>query len=229
MAPGTLALATFAAAAAAVHAQSVPQWNHTKCPAFWELQAPHVATDFRLEHIDGYFYELAFHDYTQYPLCPFNPRCITSSKALQKYADGTVFVNDTWNLNCAGAFYPQQLLFNSTEHPGYFLGYVPEAKIPFLPKGIIKNMVFPDTVVDFKAGPKGWVLEMQCMQLGPIITFVGINFYAKTTDDATLKEMEAAARARGLGIYMDHGEGLTRVNHTGCPGEPGVATETLVV
>jgi len=197
----------------------VPQFNTTKCPATWELQAPKVATSFALRDLEGFFYELAFHDYTQYPLCPFSPRCITSSKKVQQHPDGSKFVNDTWNLNCAGKPYPQELLFNATEQPGYLMGYVPTTKIPFLPRGVAANMVFPDTVVDFKPGREGWVIEMQCVEWENHVTFVGINFYAKAKGEAVFQEMEAAARARGLGFYMDHGFGLRRVDHTKCPEE----------
>eukprot|EP00928_Gymnodinium_smaydae_P076702 TRINITY_DN5975_c1_g2_i1.p1 TRINITY_DN5975_c1_g2~~TRINITY_DN5975_c1_g2_i1.p1 ORF type:complete len:254 (+),score=52.42 TRINITY_DN5975_c1_g2_i1:48-764(+) len=198
-------------------ARVVPQFNSTKCPAPWELQAPEVAKSFALQDLEGFFYELGFHDYTQYPLCPFSPKCITSSKKIQKHADGKLFVNDTWNINCAGAPYPQELLFNVTDKVGYLEGYWPAAKIPFLPKGIAANLVFPDTVVDFKSGPEGWVIEMQCVEWLHHVAFVGINFYAKVKGDAVFKEMEAAARARGLGFYMDKGFGLRRVDFTDCP------------
>eukprot|EP00443_Scrippsiella_acuminata_P121504 CAMPEP_0115718748 /NCGR_PEP_ID=MMETSP0272-20121206/77603_1 /TAXON_ID=71861 /ORGANISM="Scrippsiella trochoidea, Strain CCMP3099" /LENGTH=187 /DNA_ID=CAMNT_0003161311 /DNA_START=34 /DNA_END=593 /DNA_ORIENTATION=+ len=172
----------------------VPQFNNTKCPAFWELQAPHVTRELRPQDLEGFFYELAFHDYTQYPLCLFTPRCVTSSKQVQEHEDGTKFVNDTWNLSCAGHPYPQQLLFNITDHPGYLLGYWPKANIPYLPTWIVAGMVFPDTVVDFRSGPQGWLLEFQCVEWKGHVVFVGINFYAKAKEEASFAEMEHAAR-----------------------------------
>lgn len=196
----------------------IPQFNNTKCPAFWELQAPHVAGELQLQDLEGFFYELAFHDYTQYPLCLVAPRCVTSFKKVQEREDGTKFVNDTWNLSCVGHPYPQQLLFNFTEHPGYLLGYWPKANIPFLPKRIAARLIFPDTVVDFKRGPRGWLLEFQCVEWKGHVVFVGINFYAKVKDEATFAEMERAARARGLGLWLDHGFGLRRVDHSNCSG-----------
>lgn len=211
-----------------VHA-AVPQFNNTKCPAFWELQAPHVATDFRPEDFPGYYYELAFHDLTQRPLCPANPQCITSSKTVQTHADGVKFVNDTWDLSCFGHAYPQELLFNFTEHPGYVLGYVPVTKIPFLPAGVVAGMVFPDTVVDFKTGPEGWLLELQCVEALGHVMFVGINFYSKTKTEAAYQEIEAAGRARGLGLWFDSKPfGLSRVDHSNCPSEPS-SSQPLVV
>ena len=62
------------------------------------------------------------------------------------------FVHDAWNLFCAGKYYPQTLLFNTTQEPGNLRGYVPSTKIPFLPKKVVAGLLFPDTVVDFKEG-----------------------------------------------------------------------------
>jgi hypothetical protein len=112
-----------------------------------------VSTDFDFDRdVPGYYYELAFHDVTQRPLCLSKPRCITSEKAIQSHSDGVRYVNDTWNLQCFGLQYPQTLLFNKTADRGYLRGYVPLTVIPFLPKGIVSNLLFPDTIVDFKSG-----------------------------------------------------------------------------
>lgn len=206
-------------AQASVQASGPPQFNNSKCPAYWELQAPHVATSFNVDDIPGFYYELAFHDLTQRPLCPDSkPRCISSSKAVQTHPDGGKFVNDTWNLACFGHAYPQELLFNITDTPGYLRGYVPVTKIPFLPKSVVAGMLFPDTVVDFKAGPEGWLLEMQCVEHFGHVLFVGINFYSKLNTEAAFQEMYNAAIARGLGLWIDSKPfGLSRVNNTDCP------------
>eukprot|EP00440_Ansanella_granifera_P007067 gb/GFBE01007654.1/.p1 GENE.gb/GFBE01007654.1/~~gb/GFBE01007654.1/.p1 ORF type:complete len:248 (+),score=53.45 gb/GFBE01007654.1/:1-744(+) len=199
----------------------VPKFNNSRCPAFWELQAPHVVESFILSDLEGFFYELAFHDVTQFPLCLTPPKCITSSKAIQRHADGSVFVNDTWDIGCFDHMYPQQLLFNATADPGVLLGYVPKTYIPGLPEDVAAKLVFPDTVVDFKAGPEGWIVEMQCVEFHSHVRFVGINYYSKTKSEAAFQEMDAAARARGLGFWMDHGFGLKRVDHSNCTNEPG--------
>jgi len=202
----------------------VPQWNDTKCPA-WELQRPGME-NFRIEELPGFYYELAFHDITQYPLCPGKSKCITSQKSIATHTDGVKYVNDTWNLQCFGHPYPQTLLFNVTDEPGFLHGYVPTTAIPFLPKKVVSSTVFPDTVVDFKAGPEGWALEMQCVELLGGVKFVGINYYSKLKTEAAFQEMDKAARARGLGFYMDKGFGLRRVDHSNCPLEPTEAEVT---
>jgi len=185
--------------------------------------------NFNINDLPGYYYELAFHDITQYPLCPSRSKCITSSKALQTHSDGVKFVNDTWNLACFDHPYPQTLLFNVTDIPGYLRGYVPTTAIPFLPPGVVANTVFPDTVVAFKSGKDGWALEFQCVESHILgiskVAFVGINYYSKAKGEAAFEEMDAAAKARGLHFFIDEGgvpgsKGLRRVNHTHCPGEP---------
>ncbi|KAL1511724.1 hypothetical protein AB1Y20_005012 [Prymnesium parvum] len=203
-------------------AAATPRFNNSKCPHYWELQAPRVASSFDFSRdVPGLYYELAFHDWTQRPLCPTPPRCITSLKQVRTHADGVRYVNDTWRLQCFGRAYPQTLLFNQTEARGALRGYVPTTRIPFLPESIAAGLVFPDTIVDFKRGAEGWLLEVQCVEALGGVRFVGINFYSKTKTEAAFQEMHQAALDRGLGFWMDSRPwGLSRVNHTDCPDEP---------
>eukprot|EP00930_Biecheleria_cincta_P074976 TRINITY_DN62176_c0_g1_i1.p1 TRINITY_DN62176_c0_g1~~TRINITY_DN62176_c0_g1_i1.p1 ORF type:complete len:237 (+),score=38.54 TRINITY_DN62176_c0_g1_i1:76-786(+) len=214
------------------------KFNNSRCPGWWELQAPHMQKDFNINDLEGYYYELAFHDVTQYPLCPSRSRCITSQKAIQSHSDAVKYVNDTWNLACFDHPYPQTLLFNMTETRGYLRGYVPDTAIPFLPKGVVAGTVFPDTVVDFKRGPKGWALEFQCVEAKIAgvtrVAFVGINYYAKSNTEEAFQELDAAARASGLYFFIDEGgvpgsKGLRRVNHTNCPSEPHYHQEQAII
>lgn len=198
-----------------------PKFNNSKCPSFSELQAPNVAANFNAEKdIPGFYYELALHDITQYPLCPSEPKCISSNKSMATYGDGQRYVNDTWNLYCLGHYYPQTLLFNTTQDPGYLRGYVPVTAIPFLPAKVIASLVFPDTVVDYKAGPDGWLLEFQCVEYLGRVVFVGINFYSKTLTDQAYDEMYKAGAARGIDFYWNEGLGLRKVNFTDCGAPP---------
>jgi len=207
-----------------------PQFNGTKCPAYWELQTSHMSQDFHVKMLEGYYYELAFHDATQFPLCPNKvPRCITSDKAVEAYSDGQRYVNDTWDLQCFGVEYPQTLLFNETDKPGFLKGYVPATKIPLLPPNIVSALVFPNTIVDFKAGPQGYSLEMQCVEFLGRIAFVGINYYTKEKTEEAFQQIDKVARAQGLGYFLDKNTGVRRVNHTGCPNEPKVSSQTAVL
>eukprot|EP00164_Ancoracysta_twista_P002566 GFYU01003419.1.p1 GENE.GFYU01003419.1~~GFYU01003419.1.p1 ORF type:complete len:193 (-),score=32.59 GFYU01003419.1:293-826(-) len=50
------------------------QFNFTKCPHPSEIQNPWVRDNFDMKKFEGNYYELAFHDYTQYPTCLTGPR-----------------------------------------------------------------------------------------------------------------------------------------------------------
>merc|ERR1712181_18424 len=113
----------------------------------------------------------------------------------------------------------------TTDIKGFFRGYWPKVNIPMLPPGLVANQVFPNTLVDFKKGPEGWSLEMQCVEKEVLglshVLLVGINFYSKSKAPSVLAEMKKAAYARGLGLWLDSKPfGTTAVDHSNCPLEP---------
>ena len=189
-------------------------FNFTTCPAPHELQSPAVASSFRLSQFAGTYYELALHDYTQYPACPA-PTCVRSVKAVDA---ARAKLRDAWVLSCFGAAYPEDLEFNLTSTPGFFLGTW----------GVLPGVVFPDTVVDvgpvLASGQYEWAIELQCVQVAhngaasEEVVFVGINFYHTdpTPGAEALGAMLAAARARGLGVYMNHSFGVYTVPQGNC-------------
>ena len=127
------------------------------------------------------------------------------------------------------AFAPAQvLLFNTTTEKGYLRGYVPTTKIPFLPKGLVKNLLFPDTIIDFKSGPEGWLLEFQCVEHFGRVLFTGVNFYSKTKTEQAYQEMLAAGKSRGIDFFWNVGEGLHIVNQTGCPPPPNKTARAFI-
>merc|ERR1712216_81791 len=73
--------------------EPVPMWNYTKCPHAWEVRSPRMVTDSNIEDLPGFYYEIALHDWTQYPICPQSPRCLSSNKTLMHHSDGTPYVN----------------------------------------------------------------------------------------------------------------------------------------
>merc|ERR1719359_371090 len=117
-----------------------------------EIQnAARIAAGYDLEKAyPGFYYELAFHDILQ-AACP-KVTCVNSNKTVHTYPDGQVYVNEAWGLECLGKPYPQVLLNNVTSMPGYFLAYVPIAKVPGVPKSLLKKAVFPNMIVDRKPG-----------------------------------------------------------------------------
>lgn len=181
------------------------EFNYTKCPASWELQSDTVKQNFSLKKFEGTYYELAFHDYTQYPICP-SPKCIRSHKVVDYQLNQ---INDTFNLVCFGDNSTIHFKFALTNTTGFFLGHVTTPPIPFI--------TFPDTVVDVHESADGvyeWVIEFQCLEKLDHVWFIGINWYSRprnVTKDY-LDSLLNAAKARGLGVYMESGLGVHYVD-----------------
>lgn len=195
-------------------------FNWTTCPGLDEVQLPSVAADYTLDKYEGKYYELAFHDILQ-AACP-KVTCVNSNKTVHTYPDGQVYVREDWGLRCLGHSYPQVLLNNVTSSPGYFRSFVPVAKLPGVPKGLLKNLIFPNIVVDFRPGTDGWTLEFQCFQLWGKIRYIGVNFYARNTSEATYADMLKAAKRSGIDFFFNGGDtgfNFRRVNQSNCPDE----------
>lgn len=197
-------------------------FNFTTCPAWYELQSDNVKNNFDVNKMFGTYYELAYHDYTQYPTCPFGPTCVRSVKRKETIPESPGFqIVDWFSIDCAGRGYPFPLRFNVTDTPGLFEGYVKDP--PLWWKILEPGEVYPDVVVDFLEGEDGtyeWVIEFQCKynRRGTGISFTGINFYSKrrNVSDAYMKNFLRAGRDRGLGVYMDKGFGTRTSSQTDC-------------
>lgn len=175
-----------------------------------------------MEEYQGFYYELAFHDYLQ-ALCP-STQCVNTNKTLRKFPDGQAYVHEDWGLNCLGEPYPQVLINNVTDDPGAFAAFVPQVKAPFTwLNRFTKGIDFPTFVVDFKPGPKGWSLEYWCVEWKQHVWNVGVAFYARSPSEETYQDILAAAEKSGIGFYIQHGKpgwDFRRVNHDKCPNEP---------
>ena len=177
------------------------------------MQTDYVKNNFDINLFAGLYYEIAFHDYTQDPGCPFI-RCVRSVKS---YIETSNIIYDNFTLHCVGQVEQTPFIFNLTEIPGFFNGIL--NKHPNIE-------VWPDTVV--AVGPiitynntkqYQWVIEIQCLyktELGiSEIIFVGLNFYCHYNDcsETIVNDMINTAKQQGLGIYMDP---LYYVNQTDC-------------
>merc|ERR1712195_138683 len=114
----------------------------TTCPGFAELQSERVQKNFDINKLPGTYYELAFHDYTQYPTCP-QPTCIRSVKSFVPDL-GKSQIKDMFTLGCYGAPYTWPLFFNTTEDNGSFNGFL--KSVPWW-KILEPGEEYPDTVV----------------------------------------------------------------------------------
>ncbi len=182
-------------------------FNYTSCPAPWELQSDLVKKSFNLTKFQGTYYELALHDYTQYPVCP-SPSCMRSHKVVDYKLQQ---VNDTFDITCLGHNYPNHFSFNLTKTAGYFRG-----TWSFIP-----GVLFPDTVVEVYENSDGvyeWIIEFQCVEKLGRMLFVGINWYCRESkvSDEYYENLLKVARSRGLGVYMDKGEGVSKVDQENC-------------
>lgn len=187
----------------------------SKCPARTSIQSEEVQKNFDMKHLNGTYYEIAYHDATQpAPVCG-------CQRIVRTWNETTKQIDDAGTLNC-GNFtgdnthshtYVQPLTFDLDKAgPGVWDGNWP----------LMPGVVFPDALVDFghvkEDGQYAWVLEMQCVEILGHVAFVGVNFYSSVPEHTYLEEMKAAWHARGLDdfIYPAHGAQLTLVNQTGC-------------
>ena len=88
-------------------------------------------------------------------------------------------------------------------------------------EAFIPGVLFPDTVVDAYENSEGvyeWVIEFQCVEKLDRVLFVGINWYSRESQvsEEYYEDLLKVARSRGLGVYMDKGEGVFRVDQKNC-------------
>jgi len=199
------------------------EFNFTMCPAWWEVQNWKVQSTFNMSKMVGTFYELALHDYTQYPTCP-SLDCIRSQKVFTNVGDGKFQLKDTFTLTCFGQEYVNSYYFNRTKNNGAFIGFLKNAPAWW---HILFAMEYPDTIIDFKESKDGgqydWVIEFQCREEATIVggekvSFTGFNFYSRIQQpgDDVYNEMIQAARDAQLSVYMDHAWGLKKVDQSNC-------------
>lgn len=199
-------------------------FNMSSCPAYYELQSESVARNFDIAKFPGTYYEVLFHDYTQFPTC-LSLSCVRSQKAMVHLDDNQAQIVDTFTIGCFGAPFSLPLYFNATSNNGYFEGYLKNA--PTWWKILEPGEFYPDTIVDFEEDPQDpgqykWVIEFQCKEatvLGhKFVSFTGINFYSKyyQVDENYLNNMVTRARAAGLGVYLDAGVGIRKMDFSNC-------------
>lgn len=172
--------------------------------------------------LEGTFYELAYHDYTQ-------PRTLCGCERSVKTVDTTTepaSIADLFTLKCptdsgeGEGDRVTHLEFNTTSEPAQLHGKCTFFK-PF------GTTICPDYVIDVGTRELGepypWVLEFQCVErrTGDLL-FAGINFYSRDKSEETLNAMIDSAYAHGLGPFIDggHPSGLKVVDHTNCTYPP---------
>jgi hypothetical protein len=189
------------------------------CPAPEDIQSDYVRQNYQEHKHAGFYYELAFKDFTQ----PRGCKCITSNKTLTS----PTTLRDDFSIQCAGQVYHADLSFDlksNLEKKGTMIG-------SWYNFSLVKDVTFPNTIVDVGLRSQDrdecslqydWVIEFQCKDtqvLGhQFIEFYGLNFYSRTYDDGDviMGEMLQAAVDRGLGDFLYTGLEVYRVDHTNC-------------
>lgn len=118
-----------------------------KCPVPIDIQSDEVKNNFNITAFLGYYYEIAYHDYTQpQKICG----CQRSHKVMDDPTNFSLPLHDLGSLNCGNYStlnqtdahtYATDLKFYFTDEPGYW-----EGKWDLFPK-----VKFPDTLVDVGA------------------------------------------------------------------------------
>ena len=147
--------------------------------------------------MDGIYYELAYHDYTQpIKMCS----CERSVKTVNLDSNPRS-ISDLFSLRCGGTNQISHLFFNETGEPGILSG-----KCTFSPTGTC-----PDYVIDVGTRTPGepypWVLEFQCVEdanTGKLL-FAGVNFYSRVVSNESFTEMFDSATSHGLMPFINGG------------------------
>jgi len=171
--------------------------------------------------MEGTFYELAYHDYTQ-------PKNLCGCERSVKTVDTTVDpiqIHDLFTLKCPGGSKGKDQITH--------LEFTVEDGVPGRLNGDCgffkqsKDGVCPDYLIDVgtrrNGEPYPWLLEFQCVEKknGDLL-FAGINMYARDKSNATLTEMRESAEGHGLTPFIEQSErfgapaGLTIVDHSDC-------------
>lgn len=178
-----------------------------------------VTENFDPKLMEGTYYELAYHDYTQPKICG----CERSVKTVDTTVD-PVQIHDLFTLKCPAPNGKDQIthlefLVNDTV-PGSLSG-----DCSFFKQSV--DGTCPDYLIDVgtrvPGEPYPWVLEFQCVEKknGDLL-FAGVNMYSRDKSEASLTEMIESADAHGLTPFIEQSErwfapaGLTIVNHTDC-------------
>ncbi|XP_067939244.1 uncharacterized protein [Watersipora subatra] len=183
------------------------------CPSPEDIQTDYVKAHFNLQKFQGVWYEAAYHDWTQ-PISVCG--CMRSVK---HYRPEVKHIFDNFTLHCQGDHYFANLTFDLT---GKSIGHMTGR----WNLGPIQLIAIPNTVVavgvDVTTGEYEWVIEYQCVEVWKHVLFAGVNFYHRHRDvpSEVLQSLISIARQQGIGYWLDHGLGITVVDHSNCTYPP---------
>ncbi|KAG5186675.1 hypothetical protein JKP88DRAFT_207382 [Tribonema minus] len=201
------------------------------CPKYDEVKGPSVAA-FDMDKYMGVWYELAYHDWTQYSICGctrFNMtrRATTIEDMFTTQCPRSI--GQTYAVNMSMAINPAT--------PGQFLEKAFYTDWPNMVLDVWAEGDAPAPALGAGGGgggggaggaqqqgggkPRrhyGKAIQMQCVEVMGRRAFVGINFLSRTpvTSDAELAEMWERAERLGIARYGGNRAEMERVDHTNC-------------
>ena len=106
-----------------------------------------------MEKFVGSYFELALHDYTQYPTC-LDPSCIRTTKKFTDVGTGEQQIHESFSLECFGSEpYVVPYFFNTTDINGHLKGFLTDPPVWW--KLVKFATEYPNTIIDFKESEDG--------------------------------------------------------------------------
>lgn len=181
--------------------QKIPNddFSSVECPSDWTInQSDEVKNNFDLSKIDGFWYEIAYHDLAQVKeTCQYLNRSVSSDLLSMDEAFGFTYPNRSGEL----------LLHYDVTGKAIFNRYID--------KPIVRKFQIPSAVVDLtmnKDGSYDTISEYLCYAIGPI-TYREIRILSRqnTMNPLTLKKLEDQLHNLGIPFKM-----LRQADHSNC-------------
>ncbi|KAG8466481.1 hypothetical protein KFE25_002237 [Diacronema lutheri] len=183
------------------------------CPAYEDVVQPSMA-DFDVRKYQGRWYELGFHDWTQFS------EVYGTTLDIELSADGQRWVDDFAVKGPAPLVAPRSWDKSPVANGAHYFLY---GKVDVSKPGILQEsgfgLTFPNFIVDVqrdaRTGAYTQAIQFQCLERGGVRIFEGINFLSRTTDDqpAQMAAMHARASAAGMDAYGSSAEQMHVVQH----------------
>eukprot|EP00667_Euglena_gracilis_P005481 EG_transcript_5513 len=189
------------------------------CPAYEEVRQP-TMDGFDLTKYQGRWYEVAFHDYTQYSEVYDTTFDINLTPDRQRWLDDFSIKGPSPRVN--PTTWDRSPVTNGAH---YFL----YGKVDPTTQGLLQEsgfgVVFPNYIVDVQRAPDGGyteAIQFQCLERGGVRVFEGINFLTRDPSPGPerLAAMHERAKAAGMYPYGASPEQMHYVEHTAADWQP---------
>jgi len=168
------------------------------CPSYEMVRQP-TLDGFDLTKYQGRWYEVAFHDYTQYSEVFDTTFDITLSADRQRWVDDFRIRGPSPAVN------PTSWDRSPVSNGAHYFLY---GKVDPKTTGVLQEsgfgVVFPNYIVDVQRDDKGEyteAIQFQCLERGGVRVFEGINFLTREPNIGPERMAAMHARAKAAGMY----------------------------